>query len=133
MRFTTSSALTNALIIFTLALLSLIPAADAQAGEIDIVWISPSAGDIHFVGQESEIKWLAGGDGIDLINITCELWLHGPYEIAYQLTGKIGITNSTSGPMTYPAQAIPSNEYYIFMETFNRLEFHSDNFTIAYQ
>jgi hypothetical protein len=63
MRFTTSSALTNALIIFTLALLSLIPAADAQAGEIDIVWISPSAGDIHFVGQESEIKWYVSKKG----------------------------------------------------------------------
>ncbi|KAF8465615.1 hypothetical protein DFH94DRAFT_686345 [Russula ochroleuca] len=80
-----------------------------QTGPRNIIWRSPSGRDLYFAGQESEI--------------TC------PYEIAW----KFNITDNTSGPMTYPAQAIPSNKYYIFMETLNRVAFLSGNFTIAYQ
>ena len=75
MRFTTWPALPTAFIIFTAALLSLIPAANAQTVPFSVLWDSPNAGDLYIAGQESKIIWYvskmgtrkpSGGGMIDL-------------------------------------------------------------------
>ena len=59
MRSTTWSTVTNAFIISTVALLSLIPAADAYSppalGTVKI--ISPAAGDVYQAGESAMVKW----------------------------------------------------------------------------
>ncbi|KAH9991353.1 hypothetical protein BJV77DRAFT_537874 [Russula vinacea] len=134
MRFTTWPALPTAFIIFTAALLSLIPAANAQTVPFSVLWDSPNAGDLYIAGQESKIMWDTDTGGNDLSDVTCQLWLHGPYGIVYQLTEQIPILDDQSGPITYPPQAVPSTEYFISMVTKDfGIIFYSGNFTIAYQ
>jgi hypothetical protein len=53
MRFTTWSTVTNVFIISTVALLSLIPAANA----IVIGWIRPQPGDTYQAGKEALVEW----------------------------------------------------------------------------
>ena len=57
MRFTTWSTVTNVFIISTVALLSLLPAANAQANGVKIGWMNPLPGDTFQAGEEAQVEW----------------------------------------------------------------------------
>ena len=57
MRFTNWPALTNALVIFTSTLSSLIPAANAIGPVADVNFVTPQNGQTYFAGDESGITW----------------------------------------------------------------------------
>jgi hypothetical protein len=54
MRFTTWSTVKSTFIIATIALLSSIPAANA---DVEIVYTSPVAGVTYYIGQSIDIAW----------------------------------------------------------------------------
>jgi hypothetical protein len=54
MRFTTWSTLANTLFISTVALLSLIPAANAI---VDLTFVHPKLGDVHHAGETISFAW----------------------------------------------------------------------------
>jgi hypothetical protein len=57
MRFTTWSTVTKVVIITTVALLSLLPAANAQANGIKIGWMHPLPGETYQAGKEAQVEW----------------------------------------------------------------------------
>ena len=57
MRFTTWSTVTKVVIISTVALLSLLPAANAQANGIKIGWMHPLPGETYHAGKEAQVEW----------------------------------------------------------------------------
>jgi hypothetical protein len=64
MRFTIWSALTNAFVIFTVILPSLIPGANAFY-DVVLYFTNPSSsGAVYFAGQESEITWYVSKWGL---------------------------------------------------------------------
>ena len=57
MRFTTWSTVTNVFIVSAVALLSLIPVANAQAADIKLVFDHPGSGDIIQAGENDNVTW----------------------------------------------------------------------------
>ena len=55
MRFTTFSAVTNVFIVYTVALLSLIPSANAQ--DVAIIFYTPQAGETYQAGEMANVTW----------------------------------------------------------------------------
>ena len=58
MRFTTCSAVTNVFIVYTVALLSLIPSANAQ--DTAIIFYAPKPGETYQAGEMANVTWVPG-------------------------------------------------------------------------
>ncbi|KAF8465611.1 hypothetical protein DFH94DRAFT_782964, partial [Russula ochroleuca] len=142
MRFITWPAFTNAFIIFTVTLPSLIPAVNANyVGLVGLRFINPSdSGGAYFPGQESEITWGFNADvsteGIRLTGYDCNLYLVDSAGDNYTLATGVPLVNSTnvfgsSGVITFPPGAIPGSNYFIDLESKDIGSWHSNFFTIV--
>ncbi|KAF8465607.1 hypothetical protein DFH94DRAFT_686338 [Russula ochroleuca] len=107
MRFTPWSKLKTASIIFAVALLSLIPAANA---DMVIDFSSPIAGAAYFVGTSVQITWYIAEDDIPLDGIYGNLLLmNGSGAACVSLLGD-------GASVVFP-YVQPGNDYYIKIET----------------
>ncbi|KAH9997077.1 hypothetical protein BJV77DRAFT_104164 [Russula vinacea] len=122
MRFTTWSTVTNVFIVSTVALLSLIPAANA----FDILILSPAGGETYRPREKATVSWRI--DKIDLVDVDSELsgkicdivMMGSDNGYSYLLSKGVPILND-SALVKYPA-APPSTEdsgisYYISLQT----------------
>ncbi|KAH9990702.1 hypothetical protein BJV77DRAFT_1011664 [Russula vinacea] len=146
MRFTKWPAFTNALVIFTITLSSLIPAANATGPVANVNFLIPKNGATYNAGDESGITWTydmnANTSEEILLGDVCNLYLvNGNTGSRYTLETGVPLLDSSGSPdassvvnpdlIPYPVDATAGGGYFVLMESDTIGNWRSDIFSIA--